>query len=170
MLKSLIINIDFESWKLLHSLQYRLLGQTTKEPLSNFEPKNLENISNFQGWGLTLAAYKKESVVRHMVLDSRNITRLTVPQPASSLTDSSSTDISPIRQLPNRTFLWSGSSPILHFTERTVLQITISSIMNVTIFPNEHFPNHMFLQTLNDKIDLPFRSISYCISVYYKRT
>ena len=29
--------------------RHRLLGQTTKTPLSDFEPKNLENISNFEG-------------------------------------------------------------------------------------------------------------------------
>ena len=37
----------------------RLLDQTTKQPLSNFEPKNIENISNFDGWALTLITYKK---------------------------------------------------------------------------------------------------------------
>ena len=92
-------------------------------------PKNHENISKFQGWGLTLFAYKKESVVRHVVLDFRNVTQLTVHQQASSPTDSFSMDISPMRQLPNQAFLWSGSSPILHFTEWTVItlsQVTIS--------------------------------------------
>ena len=29
-------------------------------------PKNLENISNFEGWGLTLVAYKKISVTKFM--------------------------------------------------------------------------------------------------------
>ena len=37
-----------------------LLCQTTKQPLSNLRLKNLENISNFEDWGLTLVAYKKE--------------------------------------------------------------------------------------------------------------
>ena len=117
--------------------RYTLLGQTTKEPLNNSEPKILENIRNFQNWGLTLVAYKKESVVRHVVLDPQNTTRLTVPQPASCLTDTSSTDIYATRQLPNRAFLWSGSSPILHFTECTVPQITISSTRH---FPEWTFP------------------------------
>ena len=41
-----------------------LLVQTTKQPLSNFEPKNIESInSNFEGWGLTLVGYKKISVM-----------------------------------------------------------------------------------------------------------
>ena len=48
-LKSVILNISFESCKLLRSLQaYRLLGQSTKQPLSNF-----------QGWGVTLVDCKK---------------------------------------------------------------------------------------------------------------
>ena len=55
-LKSVIINNDFESCKLLHSSQ-----TTTKQPLSNFEVKSPENISIFQDWGLTLVAYKKIS-------------------------------------------------------------------------------------------------------------
>ena len=49
---------------------------------------------------MTLVAYKKESVIRYVVLDSRNVPRLTVPQLASS-----PPDISPTRQLPDRTFL-----------------------------------------------------------------
>ena len=62
--KSVIINIDFESninpiQRYCIPRRYRLLGQTTKQPLSNFEPQKLENISNFQGWGLTLIAYEK---------------------------------------------------------------------------------------------------------------
>ena len=32
------MNMDFESCKLLHSSQTVLLGQTTKQALSNFEP------------------------------------------------------------------------------------------------------------------------------------
>ena len=58
--------------------------------------------------------------MRHVVLDSQNDPWLTVPQPASSQMDSSLTDISLTRQLPNQTFRWSGSYQILHFTERTV--------------------------------------------------
>ena len=50
-----IINIDFEPCKLLHSSQ--LFGQTTRQILSNFE-----NISNFQGWGLTKLLIKKISI------------------------------------------------------------------------------------------------------------
>ena len=34
--------------------RHRLLGETTKQTLRNFE-----NISNSAGWGLTLVAYKK---------------------------------------------------------------------------------------------------------------
>ena len=39
----------------------RLLGQATKQPLSNFElrSESLENITNFEDWDLTLVAYKK---------------------------------------------------------------------------------------------------------------
>ena len=66
-LKSLLINTDFESWKLLYSSQMWLLGQTTKQPLSNFEPKNLENISNFKGWGMTLVVYKKNKCIFHLM-------------------------------------------------------------------------------------------------------
>ena len=40
---SLIIYIAFVSWK-----------------LAILSPKNLESISNFEGWGLTLVAYKKQ--------------------------------------------------------------------------------------------------------------
>ena len=32
---------------------HRLLGQTTRQPLNNFEPRKLENTCNFEGWGLT---------------------------------------------------------------------------------------------------------------------
>ena len=35
-----------------------LTGQTTKQPSSRY-PKNLENISKFEGRGLTLVACKK---------------------------------------------------------------------------------------------------------------
>ena len=58
MLKSLIVNVDFESWNYCIPLKHSLLGQTTKQPLSNDEPKKLENISNFEGWGLNLVAYQ----------------------------------------------------------------------------------------------------------------
>ena len=37
-----------------------LFGQTTKQPLNNYEPQNLENISNFEGWGLILVTYKNK--------------------------------------------------------------------------------------------------------------
>ena len=36
---SLIINVDFESWNYCISGRQRLLGQATKQALSNFEPK-----------------------------------------------------------------------------------------------------------------------------------
>ena len=35
-----------------------LFGQTTKQPLNNYEPQNLENVSNFEGWGLILVTHK----------------------------------------------------------------------------------------------------------------
>ena len=38
-LKSLIINVDFESWNYCIPRRHRLLGQNTKQPLSNFEAK-----------------------------------------------------------------------------------------------------------------------------------
>ena len=60
--KSIIINIDFESWKLLYPHRKRLLGKSTKQPLSYFEPWILENISNFKGGGLTPVVYKCISV------------------------------------------------------------------------------------------------------------
>ena len=54
------------SWRMLknhwNTLNICLFGQTTKQTLSKFEPWrywNLENKSNFEGWGLTLVAYKK---------------------------------------------------------------------------------------------------------------
>ena len=31
------------------SCRHRLLGQATKNPLINFDPKKFENISNFEG-------------------------------------------------------------------------------------------------------------------------
>ena len=33
----------------------------------NLSPKNLENTSNFEGWGLTLVAYKKVHVIQSRV-------------------------------------------------------------------------------------------------------
>ena len=44
--------------------RHRLFGQTTKQPFNNFDPKNLENISNFEGLGLILVASKKKISVR----------------------------------------------------------------------------------------------------------
>ena len=38
-LKSLIVNVDFESRNYSIPRRHRLLGQTTKQALSNFEPK-----------------------------------------------------------------------------------------------------------------------------------
>ena len=38
-LKSLIVNVDFESSNYCIPCRHRLLGQTTKQPLSDFEPK-----------------------------------------------------------------------------------------------------------------------------------
>ena len=39
--------MNFESSKFCIPRRHRLLGQTTKQPLSNFDPKKLEDISNF---------------------------------------------------------------------------------------------------------------------------
>ena len=39
LLKSLIVNVDFESRNYSIPCRHRLLGQTTKQALSNFEPK-----------------------------------------------------------------------------------------------------------------------------------
>ena len=41
-----------------NTLKVCLIGQTTKQPLSN--PENLKNINNFEGWGLNLVTQKKE--------------------------------------------------------------------------------------------------------------
>ena len=38
-LKWLIVNVDFESLNYCIPRRHRLPGQTTKQPLSNFEPK-----------------------------------------------------------------------------------------------------------------------------------
>ena len=63
-LKSLIVNVDVESWRYCIPRRHRLLGQTTKQPLSNFEVKKaLQNISNFKSWGLTVAVYKKNKCI-----------------------------------------------------------------------------------------------------------
>ena len=51
--------------------RHKLLGQTTKLQLSILSPKNLENISSFEGWGLTLVAYKK---MYYSSLNMRGIT------------------------------------------------------------------------------------------------
>ena len=56
--KSMIINVEFESWNYYIPHRYRLLGQTTKQPLNNFEPKKTWKYKDFEGWGLTLIAYK----------------------------------------------------------------------------------------------------------------
>ena len=48
-LKSVIINIDFESCKLLHSRRHRLVGQTTKQPLSNFEAQKTLKYKQLSG-------------------------------------------------------------------------------------------------------------------------
>ena len=45
-----------------NTLDICLSGQTTKQPLSNFGPENLENIGNFEGCGLTLVAYIKKRI------------------------------------------------------------------------------------------------------------
>ena len=39
-----------------------MLGQTTKQALNNFGPQNIENISNFEGWDLTLVAFLKKNM------------------------------------------------------------------------------------------------------------
>ena len=46
-----ITDYKYRSWilKLLYYFETRLLGQTTKQPLSYFEHQNLENITNFEG-------------------------------------------------------------------------------------------------------------------------
>ena len=45
--------------------RHRLLGQTTTQPLRNFEPKKpwRYTVSNFEGSGLILVAYKKINVL-----------------------------------------------------------------------------------------------------------
>ena len=53
--------MNLESYCIPH--RERLLGQTTKQPLSYFEPWTFENITNFEGWGLSLIAYKKNKCI-----------------------------------------------------------------------------------------------------------
>ena len=50
--------------------RHRLLDQTTKQPLSNFEPRKLLNISKFEGCGLTLVAYKKSVFTMSLVFEA----------------------------------------------------------------------------------------------------
>ena len=42
-----------------NTLKISLFSLTTKQLLSNLRPEILEYTSNFEGWGLTLVAYKK---------------------------------------------------------------------------------------------------------------
>ena len=42
-------------------LNFFLFGQTTKHRWATQSPENIENTSNFEGWGLTLTAYEKIS-------------------------------------------------------------------------------------------------------------
>ena len=53
-------NIDYKCWFWILKTTVFLadIGYLVKL-ISNFEPKNLENSSNFEGWGLTLVAYEK---------------------------------------------------------------------------------------------------------------
>ena len=48
-LKSLIININFESWKYCIICRHRLFGQTTKQPLNKFEPQKPWKNKQFLG-------------------------------------------------------------------------------------------------------------------------
>ena len=45
-----------------NTLKICLFGKTTKQLSGKFEPWNLENTSNFEGWDLSLVAYKIISV------------------------------------------------------------------------------------------------------------
>ena len=47
-----------------NTLKICLFGQTTKQPFSIFEPRNQENTSNFEDWGLTLVAYIKKCIAK----------------------------------------------------------------------------------------------------------
>ena len=52
-----------------NTLKICLFGQTTKQRQTILNPEILENTSNFEGWGLTLVAYKKISL--HLVAASK---------------------------------------------------------------------------------------------------
>ena len=56
-MKPLITNIDCGNSCIPG--RHRLLGQTTMQQLSSFEPWKLENINISEGWGLALVANKK---------------------------------------------------------------------------------------------------------------
>ena len=45
----MILNIGFESSKLLYFCRHRLLGQTVKQPLSNFEPQTASKYKQLRG-------------------------------------------------------------------------------------------------------------------------
>ena len=50
--------------------RHRLLGQATKQPLSNFEPQKLENISKLEQWGVTLVTYNiKKCIIWRKIFD-----------------------------------------------------------------------------------------------------
>ena len=57
-LKSIIINIDFESWKLLHSSKKKVTWSNYLAAINTLSHEHLENISIFEGWGQPLVAYK----------------------------------------------------------------------------------------------------------------
>ena len=57
-LKSLILNVDFESWNYCIPRRHRLLGQTAKQPLSNIETVKPWKYKQFEGLRLTLVVYK----------------------------------------------------------------------------------------------------------------
>ena len=42
-----------------------LLGQTTKQPLCNFEPRKPWKYKQNWGWGVSLVAYKKSSAAEY---------------------------------------------------------------------------------------------------------
>ena len=66
----------YQFWILKIILFFAEIGHLVKL-LSNhkatFSPENLENISNFEGWGLTLAAYKKSILneIQHSKIDKK---------------------------------------------------------------------------------------------------
>ena len=45
----------------------RLLDQSTKQLLSNFESENHEHVSNFESWGLTLVVCKKNCSLENVL-------------------------------------------------------------------------------------------------------